>query len=366
MLTIITIGTILIVLSFIFNEEITIEEFFILIVTMIGTAFITYGITWLCTLGNNDIYFQSGRLSRVSYHPYFVEKYEEMHIDTYPCGTDSKGYTQYCTRTYYTTEYDKHHEYWLSEDTLGQSCKISKSTYEEIAKEFGGNLKIRSDRIRFNHSDGRRVKGDSNLYYYLNETNSYRYPTNKVSKWHNPLKKTKSLFNTEKELLPYPKSLTWRKSNRNLTWEGLTQHQWDVFNTRVYERIKANVILIKTSSVKESKDIKYAWNSGKKNDIVITYTGTMKHPTNVQVFGWYKTELLSSTLETFILSHGITENSLKGIEHIIYSYYEPFDFEEFNYLKKPPEIWQIIVTSIVTLLVILFLYSDFSTNLDRR
>src|SRR5438445_641108 len=59
-------------------------------------------------LKTSDTETWSGYVTEVQYHPAWVEQWEEAHTETYACGTDSKGNTEYCTRTYYTTEYDHH------------------------------------------------------------------------------------------------------------------------------------------------------------------------------------------------------------------------------------------------------------------
>ena len=106
--------------------------------------------------------------------------------------------------------------------------------------------------------------------------------------------------------------------------------------------------------------MKYDWNVGKKNDIIICYVGNYKNPEIVKVFGWYESEILSVKLESVLLENGI---NLKDIKQIVLNYYKPFDFSQFKYLTfKQPDKWQIIVTAIITLLIMIIFYVVFATN----
>ena len=56
-------------------------------------------------------------------------------------------------------------------------------------------------------------------------------------------------------------------------------NHWDVLNTRIYEQVGANVILLNYNDLEEVKD---GWLSGKKNDIIIGFIGDYKNPTKVK------------------------------------------------------------------------------------
>lgn len=354
MLTLIFVCLILCYIGYILNEEIHFLEFLGCCLITIVISLIIYG---LCLLPvQNDYYFQSGRIKQVQFHPHFVEEYEQRHEEHYPCGKDEDGDTKYCTRVYYTTEHATHYEYWSFKDTLGQEREISQKYYNIIAKDFGNNTKryYHGRDTRCTHG-GEAISGDNALYYVNNETNTYNYPTNSMSKWYNPIKRTQSIFNTEKDTLKYPGRIDIFTTNRDMT--GKFKKKWDILNTRLYERIGVNVILTTTK-----EDIKDYWMKGRKNDVIIQVDNIEK-PTLVNVFGWYKTERLSSELSTYILDNGI---NLKGIEHVILSYYEPFDFSKFDYLKFQVADWQIILVSIITILVLVFTYVSFSINDLRR
>lgn len=360
MITIIFTCLILCFIGYLINKEIHTIEFICMCGLSVIISCIIFAIT--CIPIVNDTYYQSGRYQIVSWHPYFVEEYKQQHTESYACGTDDEGNTEYCTRTYYTTEHETHYPYYLVEDNLGQSQTIDKSQYDQIKKEFGNRLKV-DKFIRYHHSQQKCVKGDPNLYYYNNETNSYKYPTTKLSQWYNPLKHKISLFNTEKKqvLLNYPKRQNWISNNRMLVKEKpFCSKDWDILNTQLYEKLKVNLILIQLDNIDKINQVKYDWNVGKKNDIIICYVGNYKNPEIVKVFGWYESEILSVKLESVLLENGI---NLKDIKQIVLSYYKPFDFSQFKYLTfKQPDRWQIVLTAIITLLIMIIFYVVFATN----
>ena len=308
------------------------------------------------------MYFQSGRINRVEYHPYFKERYEQLHTEYYSCGKDST-----CTRTYYTTEYLEHPEYWLAIDSLGQAKEIIEGYYNIISKDFGNKLIIDNSRIRFEEG-GECVEGDPNLYYYINTTDTYNYPTNRIARWSNPIKRTNSIFfNSEKEFIPYAQAYDWESTNRQRAKTDIPQKEWEIFNTKLYEIVGVNVILVQLNKPSELQELKSSWNSGKKNDIVISFIGDYKAPTEVKVFGWYDTEILSSTLEEYILTHGIKHENLQEIKNIILRYYAPFDFNKFSYLKYTnPSIGVYIGTCIFIFLAIGVGVLQLLCNDDRR
>lgn len=355
MLTLIFITLVVIFLGYYFNREITTQEYLILTGINLLVILIVYGITSLPY--PNDIYYESGKVIRVEHHPYFKERYQQMHTQVYSCGKST------CTRIYFTTEYDSHREYWLAKDTLGQEWEIDRDQYMQMRRKLGTE-EVGTSRGRYHHG-GTKVAGDDRLFFANNTTGTYEYPTTMLSHWHNPIKGTSSIFNTEKTAsIDYPKQFSILNNERLLvgTKIGITQKDLDIFNTKIYETIGANVIILQVDDIQQ---LKKDWNSGKKNDIIIGYKGDYKKPSQVVVFGWYEHNILASKLETFILDNGITKESLNGIQHIIVSYYSPFDFKQFRYIR-PPHLWQIILSAIFTIITVTFVYVQFASNEDTR
>ena len=340
-------------IGFLVNKEITMYEFILNCVISLVVSLILFGFMLIPV--PNDFNYMSGKMIKTSHYPAFVEEYEQQHTSTYACGTDSEGHTKYCTRVWYTTEHERHPEYWTKEDSLGQSWEIEPSEYDKLRIAFGNKGKTYNSgrSCRCSHG-GHRVRGDNSVYYTNNDVNTYDFPTTSTQRWYNPLKRSRSIFNTEKNTVKYPVRYDAFKNDR---MNCKPSKEWDILNTKLYERIGVNVIL--TTS---AEDLKNVWMRGKRNDVIIQ-VDKIDNPTKVKVFGWYKSERLSAELETYILDHGI---NLNGIEHVILSYYQPFDFSEFSYLKYQLTDWQLLIISIVTIFVMIITYYVFSTNLDRR
>ena len=353
MLSLILVCVILCYIGFILNKEITLEEFCLNVIISVCVSVVVFIIMLLPV--PNDTYYQSGRLSRIEYHPYFVEEYEQRHEEEYACGKDDDGYTKYCTRVWYTTEHATHHPYWTAEDTLKQDIYIDSAKYAQIKHDFGNKQRVYNNGrgTRCTHG-GKAIRGDNSLYYVLNDTNTYLYPTTSIGYWYNPLRKSQSILNTEKDVLKYPDRVDLF---RNTRYDGKNSLAWNMMNTRLYERMGLNVVL--TTS---KEDLKNTWMRGKKNDVIIQ-VDNIKNPKTVKVFGWYKSERLSTELETTILDNGI---DLDKIEHVILSYYIPFDFKEFDYLKFKLADWQLIIIAILTIITMVGTYVTFSQNEFRR
>lgn len=361
MIVLIVVACLISAIVYAYDKEITFGELLKLDLIVIVCVSICFGFTQIKF--PNDTYFESGRFNKVEYHPYFVERYTQVHVQTYTCGKST------CTRTYTTIEYQKHPEEWVAYDTLGQNIKINKQSYKNLGRVFGNRENHVRDRSRYTHG-GSLYKGDPSTYSYNNETNSYNYPTVNLARWYNPLKKTRSLFDTfskdNKLDIPYPIMVDLQHNNRLLATTNFTQADLDILNTKLYETKQCNLIIINVDNMDISTQIKQQWNTGKYNDIIITYSGDYDNPTNVKVFGWYKSEILAKELETYIISNGIKKVDLNNIYDIVCKYYEPFDFTVFNYLLRPVEWWQILITAIITILAWMFGYNEFSTNYDRR
>lgn len=342
MIFIILASLILCCLGYIINKEISTKEFIILCCVTTLVSLLVFLFT--CIKFPNDVYYASGKIIEVQYLPAFTEKY----IYYVPVKVGK------ATTMQARTGYDHHREHWVAIDSLNQFHDISKEDFEQAIKDFGDTEHVKTN-YRFSHN-GTCVSGDSNLYYYANVVNTYKYPTTALFSWHNPIKRKQSLFNTEKDYKEYPKRHNWVLNDRLLAPNGIiTKQDFDIFNTKLYEQVKCNVILLKAKDIDDLNKIKLSWNSGKKNDIVIAFIGNIEKPTNVKVFGWYAEEILNTSLETEILDNGI---NLDKLYLIIVKYYKPFNFDQFSYLKTPT-IGQYIITVILTLICMIVLYVYF-------
>ena len=340
---------------YVLDKEITTKEFLLTLLFISLSVFSVYGISVAPI--QNAKFFQSGRVVKTVFHPYFVEEYQQPHTICTPSGKSVS-----CT-TYYTTEYEKHKAYWTDEDSLGQTNKISRELHERMKKDFGNKVTI--SRPNKCTNGGRIVSGDPNLYTYNNITNSYDYPTTLLGSWHNPIKGRVSIFNRKgkEEVRKYPTRLSHLSTNRAEEADGITKTKWDTLNTKVYEKVGANLILVKINDSQNAINLENAWLSGSKNDLVICVRGSYKAPSFVKVFGWTKSAYVKRALETFILENGV---DIEGIEEIVSNYYEPYEFSKLDYLTKPPSVLTIIIAFVVAMIVGFICYSNFAMNYERK
>lgn len=357
MIFLILTATLVACIFYISSEEISTREFFLLLGALIIPVIIIFAISKAPF--PNDKYFQSGKLIQTQFHPFFVEQYQQPHTICHSCGKST------CCHTYYTTEYAKHQPYWSVKDSFDREWKISESEHYKMKYIFG-NRKITTKPNKCTHG-GHVHKGDPYLYTYNNETNSYEYPVNKMSLWFNPLKNSVSLFKSKTDYkMNYPKSLSNYLTNRLQGKTNISAKDWEIFNTKVYERTLANVIAIQLNTNEDANKLEDAWISGKQNDLIIVYTGDYKQPTFVKVFGWTKSSLVKYSLEQHILENGLQSSSLDEMLCIIVKYYEKYDFKKFNYLTTQPPLWAYIVTVIVSILIGFFLLEKFMNNYETK
>lgn len=355
MIFLIVMATLVAAIIYIVNIEITTKEFLLMAAAMVAASLVVYGIASIPF--HNDGYFESGKLIRTTYHPYFVERYQMPHTVCHPCGKST------CCHTYYTTEYAKHQPYWSVDDSLDREWKITQSFHNEIKEEFGNRM-ITTRPNKCTHG-GTFHSGDPYLYSYNNETKSYRYPTNQISTWYNPLKRGKStLFRSKTEFKKdYPKHIDNYSTTRVEVADGINRHDWDVLNTKLYEKKGVSIILLKVKSSEEAKKLEDAWTKGKKHDITICVKGSYKKPEFVKVFGWTKSSFVRYMLEQDILQEGV---NLEEIERIVVKYYEPYDWDKFGYLTFRPPFWVFLIALIVVCFIGRLMYIEFSTNWEDK
>ena len=157
----------------------------------------------------SDVETWSGQVTIVTFHPRWVEKYQQMHTRTVGSGKNAR------TEIYYTTEYRTHHKYWDCRVNYGKNhaiYRISEPLYGDMVKKFGGE--ILTEKVRKSGF----YSGNHNLYITTNGT-GYIYPACKTVTFENRVKASPSLFSFAKvpeneKTHPYPENKNWSQSNR--------------------------------------------------------------------------------------------------------------------------------------------------------
>ena len=303
------------------------------LVSAIMHGFAIYGMT-------DDIQTLSGSITHICHFPAWTERYTEHHSET---TTDSKGNTH--TRTWTTTEYDHHSEYWsafLSFGKVAEEKNISQSKYEEIKKNFGGVIED-GGRQAYHHG-GTCTSGDNNIYLTQNKT-KYLYPVTTISHFENKIKASPTLFSFCKvpdtiKVYEWPQNPNCMVSDRLIGESRISILEFDRMNSRIGPYKRANVLMInfgdKDSSIAQYEQAKLC--GGKKNDLVLCYgqVGTNGIPAWSMVFGWTEQEICKRNIETIILSHPINNDILPLIENEVKRTYVIKDWTKWDYVSVEP------------------------------
>lgn len=105
-----------------------------------------------------DYEFWTGYVVEARYYEAWDEYIHKTCTETYACGSDSKGNTKYCTRTYDCSYVDDHPAYWRMYDNNGVTFKISKTRYHQLVNKFGGKQKFVDMHRDYHSRDGDMYK----------------------------------------------------------------------------------------------------------------------------------------------------------------------------------------------------------------
>lgn len=290
-----------------------------------------------------DIETWSGRLTIATFHPQWVEEYQEMHTRTVGSGKNAR------TEVYFTTEHRTHYEHWTTQGTL-DSYRITHNFYNVIAERFGCvPKKTRAYKSGF---DG----GDPNIYVATNIT-GHVIPTVDVRQWTNKVQASPSVFSFVKvpesiKVYEYPPNPSVWESGRLLgTAKAVGIYEWDQMNARLGPTKKVNVIMVGFPAGTETMIGQYQqakWIGGKKNDLVITYAGSPgQKPEWVFTFGWTEQEIVKRNLDQIVANMTIDKDLIPQIEEEVRRNYTIKDWDKFDYLGIEPPGWSYIVFLIV-------------------
>lgn len=299
----------------------------------------------------------SGMVSDAYYVPAWRERYTEHHSETYYT-TDSDGNRTSHTRTWTTTEYTWHTEYWAVRTTIG-SNEVSKTDYDRIVRRFGGQTrKVKGDRSTMK-SDSTMVAGDPNDYYAINST-GWVEPVTGIRTFENRVKAAPTTLSFAKvpagvPVHPYPTNgnqfLSDRVVGHAISSVGLVE--WDQLNARLGFSKKVNLIVVgwKEGDQSLGEYQRSHWVGGKKNDLVICFGGDPRKPDWVFVFGWTEREDVKQNLVSILSDNGISTATIPLIEAEVRKNYTIKDWSKFDYITIPYPMWAFwwfIVIQLVT------------------
>lgn len=291
----------------------------------------------------SDVETWSGRIVSATFHPKWIEEYQEMHTRTVGSGKNAR------TEIYYTTEHRTHYEYWSADGTLGD-YRISQSHFNDIAAKF--DCVPKKTRVHKSGFDG----GDPNIYVVRNNT-GHVVPVVTTKRWTNKVQASPSVFKFIEvpesiKVFEYPKNPSDFQSGRLLgTARCLGIYEWDQMNARLGPLKKVNVVMVGFPPDADSMMGQYQqakWIGGKKNDLVICYAGNPGTiPKWVFTFGWTEQEIVKRNLDTIVGKAMVDKDLIPLIEEEVRRNYIIKDWDKFDYLGIEPPGWSYVVFILV-------------------
>jgi hypothetical protein len=326
----------------------------------------------------SDVETWSGYVQSARHFAAWREYYEEAiyRTETYPCGSDSKGRTQYCTRQvfdHWESETRWHRDYWMVYTTIGD-WQITREKFAYLVKKFKHHEATPGVRRTGEHAS-RMIDGDPNDYISNNKT-GWIEPVSATHKWENKVKACPSIFSyvkvsTNIAVFPWPQSQDLFVSERVMgeAKKVINTLNWDQMNANIGATKKVNVIIVGFGS-QSSEMAQYqeaSWIGGKKNDLVICYGGEKGQPASwVKVFGWTEKNIVKQNLQTLLLHNPVDTKLIPYIQEEIKQNYIIKDWSKFDYLTVEPPTWSYWTYFIILLVVQGGLYVWFNMNeIDR-
>ncbi len=325
-----------------------------------------------CNGMTRDVQTLSGKIISANHYPQWVECYQQSHSST-----DSKGNTT----TWITTEYETHYEKWSVNRNFGSKDdeeNINESLYNQIKNKFGG--KIERKGTQTGDHLGYKFSGDDSIYTTENQT-GYIYPVTKTTTFTNKIKAAPTVFSFPKvptniNVYEWPRNNDWMNSGRLLGTAAIffDNYKFDCLNSELGPLKKVNLIIVGFGN-KEEEIAHYQqakWIGGKKNDLVICFSGSKGKPANwCYVFGWTEKEIVKQNIQTIFLNNAVNNDILPLLAVEIKKNYIIKDWNKFSYITITPPTWSyylylILLTVTQIALYIWFNHADVFGDFNGR
>ena len=133
----------MLILGLFYSKKLVWWEYAIIILVPFFTIWITKVSVEMSQTAATE--FLGGWITHVEYHEYWKEWEHETCSESYACGTDSKGNTEWCTRYYDCSHYTSHDPYWEAFDSNGSSWSITPAAFDQFVKLFGNKTFVNLD-----------------------------------------------------------------------------------------------------------------------------------------------------------------------------------------------------------------------------
>lgn len=297
--------------------------------------------------------------SNVRYAEYYEDWNEYIRktcTESYSCGTDSKGNTKYCTRTYDCSYVDYHPAYWKIKTTSNEEISISSAEYAHLTRQFGNEEFVELSRNY--HSDD----GDKYVTAWRGERETAR-PVVTEHLYENRVQASDDVFNfaeVGKEdvafygLHNYPEVRNYQCRTILGFEDALAEKELRFINGDLgpIKQVRIWVIVFNGKSRDTGLLQESYWKGGNKNEFVVTI-GIDSLSRKVQwcyPFSWTEEQRLKIDVRNFVESQG--ELNLlalaKFLETNIEQSFERKQFADFDYLTVEPPLLSVFITFLLT------------------
>lgn len=227
-------------------------------------------------------------ITSAKYYEYWSTWVDQTCTEQYACGTDSKGNTTYCTRTYDCSYCDKNNAYWEAYDDAGNSWIISKEYYNYLKDKWNSVPQfIELNRDIDTHwscgVDGNAylIKWDGKIISSESAVTNHSY-VNRVQASHSAFK-LPTISNKQAKklgLFKYPEFYSYYKQKVILGIDSIyTKDQSENIETNYQyfngyygkiNKIKLFVLIFYDKSDQISFDQEAYWDGGNQNELIVT------------------------------------------------------------------------------------------------
>lgn len=319
----------------------------------------------------SDVEYNGHVVTRARYYEYWSTWVEQTCTRQVPCGTDSKGNTQYCTETYDCSYCDEHSPYWEVYTNDGRSFGISQDYYLKLVSQWSARQKfVDMGRSIERHGWFNKCGQDGNAYEICwdgkPETSEGAVTTRSFT---NKLKVNHSAFSfqkMEKEtadslgLYDYPETYSHYKQkcilSRDFRFSETEHRKLEFINANLgpKNKVKVFTLIFKDKPIEVAFKQEQYWEGGNQNELVVCIGVDSKRNIQwVKPFSWCDNKRITvDTREDVAECKVLNVDSLCSIyNRNIPKYFRYKSFKDFDYLEFEPTSGQLWFVYILTLVV---------------
>lgn len=282
-----------------------------------------------------------------------------------PCGTDSKGNTQYCTETYDCSYCDENGPSWIAYDNGGNSHVISQSHFEQLCKIWG-NRNYRELNRRIEKHWGCGVDGDEyNTVWDRNFETSQ--PVCLLKKYENKTQCSKTIFNFMEVdssdsvfygLHRYPYYERMGKFNYNpiVGWnDPKASKRLSRWNGQLgaFKKVHMMIAVYKDKPQKSALLQEALWKRGNKNEFILCIGLNDSNKIDwTYVMSWSDEEKLKIDVRDSVAN--MEFNLTEIVDYMageVRSRFKKKSFDDFSYIKVEPTPTAVFVTFVIVVVL---------------